>query len=190
MGFFDTTQQDLSQGLSVFYGELFDVGFLSGAKYYWDGFGDLAAYGHTYLGAANVVARSEIPFGIDDEAGDMQLTMSGVDATFVAAVRAEESEFYGRPITIWGQFFDEALQPSGTRFHIFTGVMDVPTYGGTGTDSRTISVPCEGEWTDRNTARNSLFSDMDQKRRFPGDRGLEYVYRYTPGVKRSWPRFH
>ena len=189
MGFFDVTQKPLSQGLSVFYGELFDVGFTSGAAYYWDGFGDLVAYGHTYLGAANVVARSEIPFGIDDESGDMTLTMSGVDATILNMVRAEESEFYGRPVTIWGQFFDEALQPSGTRFHIFTGVMDVPTYSGTGTDSRAVSVPCEGEWTDRNTARNSLFSDMDQKRRFPGDRGLEYVYRYTPGVKQKWPQF-
>jgi hypothetical protein len=52
-----------------------------------------------------------------------------------------------------------------------------------------VSVSCEGEWSDRNTARNSLFSDVDQKRRFPGDRGLEYVYRYTMGVTREWPVF-
>src|SRR5678815_141053 len=101
MGFFDTTQKALSQGLSVFYGELYDVGFTSGAAYYWDGFGPLVAYGHTYLGAANLVARGEIPFGVDDEAGDLTLTMSGVDPTIMGMVRASEAEIYGRPLTIW-----------------------------------------------------------------------------------------
>jgi hypothetical protein len=189
MGFFDTTQKALSQGLSVFYGELFDVGFTSGVGYYWDGFGPLVAYSHTYLGAANVVARSEIPVGIDDEAGDLTLTMSGVDATILNMVRASEAEIYGRALVIWGQFFGEDLQPSGARWQIFSGIMDVPTYSVGAFDARSIVIPCEGEWTDRNAARHSLFSDKDQKARFAGDRGLEYVYRYTLGVRRPWPHY-
>ena len=189
MGFFDATQKALSRGLSIFYGELFDVGFTSGAAYYWDGFGPLTCYGHTYLGAANVVARSEIPFGVDDEAGDLTLTMSGVDATILNMVRAEEAEIYGRPLVIWGQFFGEDLQPSGTRWQLFNGTMDVPTYSAGSVGERSITIPCEGEWTDRNSPRHSLFSDKDQKARFAGDRGLEYVYRYTLGVRRRWPRY-
>jgi hypothetical protein len=189
MGFFDITQRALSQGRSVFYGELFEVGFTSGVRYYWDGFGPLVAYGHTYLGAANVVARSEIPFGVDDEAGDLTLTMSGVDAALLALVRAEEAEIYGRPLTIWGQFFNEDLQPSGDRWQLFQGTMDVPTYSAGNVGERSITIPCEGEWTGRNTARHSLFSDKDQTTRFHGDRGLEYVYRYTFGVRRRWPHY-
>jgi hypothetical protein len=189
MGFFSGPQLALASGRSVIYDELYKLDFTSGAGYYWTGFGNVVIDGFTWLGAGNLVSRSEIPFGIDDEAGDLTLTLSGVDATVLNMVRAEEAEIYGRDITIWGQFFDEALQPSGSKWQIFRGIMDVPTYGVGSFGERAITIPCEGEWTDRNTARNSLFSDMDQKRRYPGDLGLEYVYRYTLGVKRVWPTF-
>lgn len=187
MGFFDATRQALAEGKTVFYSELYDIGFRSGTGYYWDGFGDLLVDGNTYSGAANVVSRSEIPFGIDDEAGQLTITMSGVNAAILAMVRAEEVEIAGQPLKVWGLFFDEALQPSGGKWLLFSGIMDTPSYSA-GTE-RTVIIPCEGEFTDRNLARFSLFSDVDQKGRFPGDRGLEYVYRYTLGVKRRWPQF-
>lgn len=189
MGFFDTAQQALAEGRSVFFAELYEVGFTSGTAYYWDGFGDLSAYSHTWLGRGQLVQRSEIPFGIDDDASSLTLMLSGVDDTIVAAVRASETEFRNRPIVIWGQFFDEALQLSGGRFQLFSGMMDVPTYGGLGAGDRNVSIPCEGEWSDRNGAEFEMFSHGSQLRRYPGDLGLQYVYRYTPGVKRKWPQF-
>lgn len=189
MGFFSAPQAALAAGRSVFLGELYEVGFTSGDAFYWDGFGDLDAYSETWLGRANVVSRSEIPFGIDDEAGLLTLTLSGVDEDIVSKVRAAEAEFYGRPITLRGQFFDEALQISGDRFHLFTGTMDVPTYGGQGPGNRSIVVPCEGEWADRNGAAFEFFSNGSQLARYPGDLGLEYVYRYNASVRRIWPVF-
>ena len=189
MAFFDAAQKALANGLSVFYGELYDVGFTSGIARYWDGFGSLVAYTSTYLGAAQVVQRSDIPIGVNDEQGSLSLTFSGVDPALVTKVRASTAEFYGRPITIWGQFFDDKLQLSGNRFQLFRGTMDVPTYGSTGPHSRQIVISCEGEWSDRNGAELVYFSDAAQKKLFAGDRGLEYVYRYSPGVKRRWPIF-
>ena len=193
MGFFDDTQQAFAEGRSIFYGELYDVGFTSGTVSYWDGFGDISAYGRTWTGRGDFVERSPIPFGVDDEAGQLTLTLSGVNDAIVAAVRADESEFYGRPISIWGQFFGEDLQLSGTRFHLFSGTMDVPSYGGIGPRSRSVIVPCEGEWSDRNGAAFAFFTNVSQQKRYPGppaaDKGLEYVYRYNPGVKRMWPTF-
>jgi hypothetical protein len=189
MGFFDATQEALARGQSVFFGELYELGLTSGTVRYWDGFGDISAYGLTWIGRGQFVQRSEIPFGVDDEAGAITLTLSGVDAAIVAAVRAEEAEFYQRPITIWGQFFGEDLQLSGTRFHLFTGTMDVPTYGGTGVKGRSVIIPAEGEWSDRNGAAFEFFTNASQQARYPGDKGLEYVYRYNPGVKRMWPDF-
>lgn len=191
MGFFDAPQLALASGKSVFYAELFRLDYRSSGTdgLYWDGFGDLDAYGFLWTGAGNVVSRGEIPFGVDDEAGQLVLTMSGVDAAVVSKVRAEEEEIYNQPITIWGQFFDEALQLSGGRFLLFQGTMDVPTYNVSPDGMRSIIIPCEGEWTDRNTAAFSMFSDRDQQARFPGDKGLEYAYRYTQGVRRRWPQF-
>lgn len=189
MGFFNSTQLALAAGRSVFYGELFKIEFTSGADYYWDGFGPLDAYSQDWKGAANLVSRSDIPLGINDDAGQLTLTLSGVDAAVVAAVRAEEAEIYGRQITIWGQFFDEDLQLSDGRFFLFGGTMDVPTYSGTGIADRSIIIPCEGEWADRNGAAFSFFSDVDQRARYPGDKGCEFVYRYNPGVRRKWPDF-
>lgn len=189
MGFFSAPQLALAEGLSVFYGELYEVGFASGDAFYWDGFGDLDAYSEDWLGRANVVARSEIPFGVDDEAGLLTLTLSGVDEDIIADVRAAEAEFYGQPITIWGQFFSESMALSGSRFQLFTGTMDVPTYGGAGPGSRSVIVPCEGEWADRNGSKFEFFSNGSQLARFPDDLGLEYVYRYNAGVRRRWPSF-
>ena len=188
MGYFDSAQNALASGLSVFFGELYEVTFGGSVHYYWDGFGNLVAYGNTYLGQGQLVARSEIPFGIDDEAGVLTLTMSGVDDTLVAGVRVNESEFFGKPIALWGQFFNEALQLEGGRFMLFQGTMDVPTYGGQA-GKRSISIPCEGEWADRNGSRFEFFSQGSQLARFPGDLGLEYVHKYNPGVVRAWPVF-
>jgi hypothetical protein len=192
MGFFDATQKQLAAGRSVYFGELYQLNFVSGPAYYWDGFGPLVAYGDTWQGAANLVQRSEIPFGLNDEAGKLTLTMSGVDPEVVAAVRASESELYGRVIQIWGQFFDEAMQLNGTRFFLFRGTMDTPTYVGQGTDHRTILFPCEGEWADRNGAQFEFFTTRSQQQRYPGpppDAGLEYIYRYSLATRRTWPQF-
>lgn len=191
MGFFDAPQLALAGGRSVFYAELYQLEFASSGSegFYWDGFGDLDAYDVTWNSAGTVVSRSEIPFGVDDEAGQLVLTMSGVDAGVIAKVRSEESEIAGRSITIWGQFFDEALQLSASRLFLYGGTMDVPTYGVTADGQRSVTIPCEGEWSDRNTAAFAMFSDRDQNGRFPSDRGLEYVYRYTQGVRRRWPQY-
>jgi hypothetical protein len=189
MGFFDAPQSVLAQGRSVFYGELYRAGFLSGPAFYWDGFGNLAAYDETWLGQGQFVQRTEIPFGVDDDAGQLTLTLSGVDDEVIARVRAAEAEFYGRPLQVWGQFFDEALALSGARFHLFAGTMDCPTYGGTGPGSRWVTIPCEGEWSDRNGAAFEFFTNASQQKRYPGDKGLEYVYRYHAGVLRPWPHF-
>ena len=39
------------------------------------------------MGRGQFVQRSEIPFGTNDEAGAITLTLSGVDAAIVSAVR-------------------------------------------------------------------------------------------------------
>ena len=189
MAFFDSTQLALANGLSVIFGELYEVHFSSGTRYYWDGFGPLVAYSQTWLGSGQMVQRSEIPFGVNDDAGSVTLTLSGVDDTIVQSVRESETEFYGRPIIIWGQFFDEALQIQGNRFQLFSGTMDVPTYGGTGPSERSVTITCESEWADRNGSKFEFFSHRSQTKRFAGDLGLEYVYRYSPGVRRSWPHY-
>ena len=122
--------------------------------------------------------RSEIQFGVNDDAGSLTLTLSGVDDEIMNRVRNSETEFYQRPIIIWGQFFDEALQIQGDRFQLFGGTMDVPTYGGTGPGERSVTISCESEWADRNGSKFEFFSQRSQTKRFAGDLGLEYVYRY------------
>jgi hypothetical protein len=79
MAFFDSTQLALANGLSVIFGELYEVHFTSGTRFYWDGFGPLVAYSHTWLGSGQLVQRSEIQFGVNDDAGSLTLTLSGVD---------------------------------------------------------------------------------------------------------------
>lgn len=185
MGFFSTTQKALAAGRTVFYGELYRLSFTSGARHYWDGFGSLSAYSQTWAGVPGIVARSEIPFGIDDEAGKLTLTLPGIDDEILAKVASEEAEIFGREITIWGQFFGESLGLSDTRFQLFVGKMDVPTYVRRPGEN-TVEIPCEGEWADRGNAPFSFFSDRDQQARFAGDRGLEFIVTMN-NIKLPWP---
>ena len=50
MAFFDSTQLALANGLSVIFGELYEVHFTSGTRFYWDGFGPLVAYSSYVVG--------------------------------------------------------------------------------------------------------------------------------------------
>lgn len=185
MGFFDVTQKALSEGHSVFYGELYKLDFTSGAGYYWDGFGPLSAYSQTWTGVPGIVSRSEIPFGVDDEAGKLMLTLPGVDDAVIEKIIEETPEIFGRDITLWGQFFDEALALSGTRFQLFHGTMDVPSYT-VRPGENTVEIPCEGEWSDRGTSPWSFFSDRDQQARFAGDEGLAFMATLN-NIKVQWP---
>jgi hypothetical protein len=187
VAFFSDTQAALADGRTVRYAELTVFEFEEATAYLWDGVGDLELDGVTYQSNKGLVARSAIGFGENDDATEMSHTLSGVDPTFVDLAR-QSASVRGRPVTVFGQFFDEDWVPLDSKFFIAKRVMDVLRYSAQGPQKRSISVSEETIWTNRNGAAFAFYSDADQQARFPGDLGCSF----TAGLqdkKIGWPQF-
>lgn len=193
-------KRDIGSGLLVW------MDFKDAPRRWWSGFGELRAGGHAWLGLGTLISVE----GIEQQAGvtasEATFTLSGVDPEVEAILR--ESEGLGlvalaqrnsdrvvdRRVTVYSQFFHtSSTRGEGEQVHgnldqplaIWSGVMGSPRFSGDLT-SKTITVPAETLWTDKNKPPFGLFTDRSQKGRYPGDRGCERVASLTH-KSLSWP---
>lgn len=188
MGFFNGTIQAQAEGRRPHAAILTDHDFNEGHVYNWTGLADLDLDGHTWVGKGDIASIGALVFGADDDAQPIRMTLSGVKPEYVTEARSA-ARVRGRSQQIYLQFFDaDTLQPLDTKLLLADNYMDVMSYGGVGTASRTITLSSEGVWTGRNTAEHANFSDADQQALFPGDEGCKFVAELT-GIRMDWPNF-
>ena len=79
----------------------------------------------------------------------------------------------GRAGRVWLGMLDASHVPVGDPLQVFQGRMDVSEieYG----ETISITIALESRLVDWERPRIRRFTDQDQKRAYPGDRGLEYV---------------
>lgn len=189
MAFFNSTIAAYAQGRSVVRAILAEHDFASGMRRNWTGYGTLTLDGNDWIGAGDLVAFSPLPFGADDAASPITITLSGVEPVYIAEAKLEPP-VRGRAQRLYLQFFDlAALAPLDTKILIADRVMDTMTWGGTGPGERRVAVTSEDVWADRDIAEYANFSDADQQVLYPGDRGLEFVQEYVPGYRLTWPDY-
>ena len=188
MAFFTQTQATVAAGGRVYLAAMVQFDFAEGARRVWDGTGVLRAYGEEWIGSGLLGSISEIEIGQNDDADRMTFQLSGVNPEMVQLARQGES-VRSRAVTVWGQFLDpDSMQLLDDRWVLRQMVMDTVGYAAQGADQRTISLTAETLWTSRNLAAFASWSDKDQKRRHPGDRGCEFIP--TLRNKRlAWPTF-
>lgn len=161
--------------------------FLSGAQRYWLGKGNLVTGGFTWQGVPVLV---EIDFGrasINGSAENFSLRVSGVSATFLSMVSGAQTEFIGRAIEIWLQFFDDAWQPLDPPFQVRGGRMLGATYTAT-LENRSVMLKCESKFTARGLPPLGYLSPNDMDARYPGNTSLNEM----PTLQNKtaeWPYF-
>lgn len=192
-GFFDGTLAALADAKVVRFGLLVHFEFGDGLggiedRRLWDGFGPVIVDSEEWTGAAEFGSMSDLNFSEDDAAGMTTFTLSGVSPEAVTIAKGEASEVRGHDVTVYGQFFDEFLQPLDDKFTLRQLIMDVMTFSAVGPSRRVISVTAETLWTGRNMASYAMFSYLDQQRRFPGDEGMEFIASLKNKVV-TWPDF-
>ncbi len=143
---------------------------------------DWRGMGHRQDGNGNPLQSIEgLEQAINGTAPQLNLTLSGVDRTVVAAAKkdADADEIEGRDLIIRLGFFDvtklPALIPLDSLVVLGVWVMQKPSFQSNGPRLRTIKLPCETIWAQRSRAPGSLLTDRDQQRLFPGDKGLQFV---------------
>ena len=159
-------------------GLCFFADFQSGAFRAWDGVGALESGGHTWLGSGGLIGVSDLSLAAQGFAASFHLVLSGLpDAQFDAYAKlmmADLAEFRGRRVVVSLQFFGDDWQPLDAPYAIQAGFMDRPIFS-MREGQRAITLQCEGPLVTRRRPRFSNYTDADQQRRSPGDKGLEFT---------------
>ncbi len=161
---------------------LFD--FRDGEEPLWGGEYDLTVGGRTWRGLGNIASVEGLDQAATLESSAMTFTLSGVekpgaDLSFLAlAVSSDKANYVRRLVTVYLQFFDEMWQALDEPFALKAGFMGQASvsraragYGYV----RTISLPAYNIFLGRGVAPYSTYTDRDQQKRFPGDKGLQFI---------------
>jgi hypothetical protein len=149
-----------------------EANFTSGPIYVWSGVGPIIWGGKTWTGLGSLGNVSMIEEGAIVEAKGITLTLSGIDPTMLTGILDEFQ--VGLPAIVSLGLFDAAGALIADPVGCFVGQMDQPTLDVTGT-SATISINCESRLIEMNVAVDRRYTNEDQQRDYPGDRGLEFV---------------
>ena len=132
---------------------------------------DVVYNGDTYIGVGLLGSISEVGEGTEIRSYGINLKMSGIPMQYVEDVVAADGQ--GRAGRVWLGMLDAGHVPIGDPLQVFQGRMDVSEieYG----ETISIMIALESRLVDWERPRIRRFTDQDQKRAYPGDRGLEYV---------------
>ncbi len=150
--------------------------FVSVTKRVWTGFGALTTTDAAVWEGMGDIGRIEgLSASINGSAPAGRLVASGVSPDLIATARGEASEYVGRTVQIFLQLFDAQLQVAGAPVPLALRMMTTLEIS-RDQDSRTIAINHESPYADtRNRPPAGWYSDRDQQKRFPGDRGMERV---------------
>lgn len=199
MGLFPETIAHSLAGGRVTFSWLVKFDFTSETIRLWtNGYGLLkTADGAKWEGTGRLGAVSGIEQAINGEAPQATFTLSGIDAEIMRLARDEfVAEVKGRLVYVLIQFFgvDDPEDPDNQRpldspFSLWCGRCLTPTFTlDSVTGERSVSIAAESIFTLRSRPNYALYTDADQRRRFPGDRGFEFVGSLVNKVV-TWPDY-
>jgi hypothetical protein len=184
MAFLSGAIESQANGFHVISALFVTFGFASGPMRVWEGDGNIDRGGFTWLGMGQRTDGSGNPLqsieglemAANGTAPQMSLTLSGVDATVVAAAKSSDpDEIEGRDLTVQMGFYDAtvpgALVELGPLLTLGIWTMQRPSFTANGPRLRTITLPCETLFAQRSRAPFGLLTMNDQLRRFPGTPG-------------------
>lgn len=152
--------------------------------------------GATWQAIGQLGSISGIEQAVNGEAPVATFTLSGVDATIVRLARDEyDAEVKGRLAKVFVQFFgepDEAdpdnQRPLDFPFAIWGGRCLTPTFTLDPNGENSVAIAAESLFSLRSRPNFAMYTDRDQQRRFPDDRGFEFVGKLVNKVL-TWPDY-
>jgi len=160
----------------------------------WSGVGKLITSGGVeWYGLGNIGSISGLEQAVNGEAPETTFVMSGVDPTIVRLTRDEfETKAKNRLVQVMVQFCnddnDKALELFDAPYPIWAGRMQIPRFEMEGPSARKITVSAESLFSLRSRPSSSMYTDVDQRNRYPGDLGFEFVPTLINKTV-TWPDF-
>jgi len=117
-------------------------------------------------------------------ASAVTVTLSGANAAFFKSVHDDARQIEGRRADLYFIVVDQETEEIliGLR-KVFPGKMTAPLLQRSGVGTRSVSITIESFWSGQNFPFGGKWNGADQRKRYPGDLGLDLV-----GVKapESW----
>lgn len=170
---------------------LFD--FVTQPMRIWTGAGKIVTGGEEWYGIGALGSISGLEQAVNGEAPQTTFVLSGINSEIMSLARNEwESEAKDRLAQVLIQFHneddDQPLELFDAPYAIWGGRMQTPRFELQGPKTRKITVAAESLFALRSRPAFSQYTDSDQRARYPGDLGFEFV----PGLINkivTWPDF-
>lgn len=163
---------------------LVDFAFTTERVRLWQGFGPLdTADGNRWNGLGALGSVSGIEQAVNGQAPRARFTLSGIDGQIMRLARDEYvAEVKGRIATVLIQFFgtDDITDPDNQRvldapYPLWSGRCMTPSFGLGEDGERSVTIEAESLFSMRSRPAYAMYTDADQQRRFPGDKGFEFA---------------
>lgn len=140
----------------------------------WTGERDVDWNGHTWLGRGGFISFGPVEETTGPESTGTSVTLSGVPIEYVTLALSENGARQGQPGKMWLGFLDETGAIIADPSEYFRGRLDVPEIDDAGS-SCTITITYESLLVDLMRPRAWRYTDRDQRRIDPDDRGFRFV---------------
>ena len=154
----------------------------SGVARLHSGAGTFTIDGYDWLGVSDPIGGRLVSLsGVEEpafgQAAAVTLVLTGADKDFLKSVHTTRRDIEGRPANIYWALVDgETQQLVFPMKGLFTrGRMTAPTISAHSIGRRVVTVTIENIWASQNFAPGRMWNPADQRRAYPGDKGLDYV---------------
>ncbi|MEC9246272.1 MAG: transcriptional regulator [Pseudomonadota bacterium] len=152
----------------------------TGIRYLHNGVGEVEVEGQTYVGVTDPVGGLLVGISaVEDprfgQAAKVDIILSGVNVEFFKSVKRDARAIEGRTATLRFGAFDPETGQIKLFKNMFPGKMSAPTLHRQGVGTRYVGLTVESFWEAQNFPFGGKWNDADQRRRYPGDKGLQFV---------------
>ena len=152
----------------------------SGYAYLHSGVGRITVNGQEWRGISDPIAGVLVHVdAVEDprfgSAAAVNIILSGANAEFWRSVKTDARALEGRDAILHWAAFDPETGENLMFKSMFPGKMSSPTLTRQGIGTRFIGLTIEGFWQAQNYPFGGRWNFSDQKRRYPGDKGGQYI---------------
>jgi hypothetical protein len=146
-----------------------------------NGVGTVTAGGYEWKGISSpvggqLVSISQVEAPRFGQAAKVDIIISGVTAAFMQSIRDLGTDLEGRSCDLYFMCFDMETEDSNTSLvKLFPGRLSSPSLIREGIGTRLITLSIESPFHAQNFPFGGMWNGASQRRRFPGDKGLDYM---------------
>lgn len=152
----------------------------SGAAWLHNGVGTITVQGQDYRGVSDPVGGQMVGISaVEDprfgQAAKVDVVIGGVDVEFFRSVKRDARALEGRVAKLKWAMFDAETGEMRMFKTLLPGRMSSPSLHRRGVSERYIVLGIESFWSAQNYPFGGRWTYADQMRRYPGDKGLQFV---------------